>query len=189
MMSGGSPVGKRGASGRNRGDDPTDAGGSPAGGPTLVVPPAVMDAIGRHLEAAFPAEGCGVLLGEAEGDVRRVRRQVAADNRVSDRNDRYEVDPAVLRELLEAEDRGGPRVVGFYHSHPDAAPEPSSTDRGLAWPWYAYLIVPVRDGRAGRGRVWSFDGEESTPVEGRLREAGDGPAGAHAGDDRPPGGG
>lgn len=172
-MSVGEPTGGGGPP--DPGEDPAADVEAGADGLTLVVPPAVREAIGRHLEAAYPAEGCGVLLGEAEDDVRRVVRQVAADNRVSDRNDRYEVDPAVLRELMEAEDRGGPRVVGFYHSHPDAAPEPSSTDRGLAWPWYAYLIVPVRDGRAGRGRVWSFDGEEATPVEGRLRETGDGP--------------
>lgn len=145
-------------------------GGVGAGGPTLVVRSSVLEAIGRDLEAAYPAEGCGVLLGEASGDERRVLRRVAADNRVSGRNDRYEVDPEVLRELLEQEDRGGPRVVGFYHSHPDAAPEPSETDRGLAWPWYAYLIVPVRDGRAGTGRVWSFDGDGGRPVEGDIRE-------------------
>lgn len=164
-MSGGEPadVGARRATG----------GGEPDGGPTLVVSVGVMEAVGRELESAYPAEGCGVLLGEAAGDVRRVRRRVAADNRVPDRNDRYEVDPAVLRELLEQEDRGGPRVVGFYHSHPDAEPEPSSTDRGLAWPWYAYLIVPVRNGRAGRGRVWFFEGEEAAPVEGEIREADD----------------
>ncbi len=171
-MSVGEPTGAAGPT--DPGEDPATAVEAGTGGLTLVVPAAVMEAVGRHLEAAYPAEGCGVLLGEAEGDVRRVVRRVAADNRVPDRNDRYEVDPGLLRDLMEAEDRGGPRVVGFYHSHPDAAPEPSSTDRGLAWPWYAYLIVPVRDGRAGRGRVWSFDGEEATPVEGEIREAGDG---------------
>lgn len=138
-------------------------------GPTLVVPPDVVEAIGRDLEAAYPAEGCGVLLGQADGDVRRVERRVPSQNRVPDRNDRYEVDPDLLRRLLEEEDRGGPRVVGFYHSHPDAAPEPSSTDRGLAWPWYAYLIVPVRSGRAGPGRVWSFDAVQGSAVEGEIR--------------------
>lgn len=145
------------------------AGGPGPVGPTLVVPPDVMGAIGRDLEAAYPSEGCGVLLGGVDGDLRRVERQVPAENRVPDRSDRYEVDPDLLRRLLEEEDRGGPRVVGFYHSHPDAAPEPSSTDRGLAWPWYVYLIVPVRSGRAGPGRVWTFDAVEGAPVEGEIR--------------------
>lgn len=161
------------------GGDPADGGGDDraaaagpkdAAGPTLVVPPDVMEAVGRDLEAAYPAEGCGVLLGEAAGDARRVVRRVPAENRVPDRDDRYEVDPDLLRRLLEEEDRGGPRIVGFYHSHPDVAPEPSETDRGRAWPWYAYLIVPVRDGRAGTGRVWFFDGEDRAPVEGEIRE-------------------
>lgn len=156
---------------------------SPAPGLTLVVPSRVLAEIREGLEAAYPAEGCGVLVGRADEGERRVERAVPTPNRGSGRNDRYEIDPETLRDLMEIEDAGGPRVLGFYHSHPDAEPVPSATDRERSWPWYVYLIVRVdgsgatngdesRDGRedaeAGQeARVWTFrpDGE---PAEGTL---------------------
>lgn len=109
------------------------------------------------LEEAYPAEGCGVLLGRVQGRDRTVTELAGAENRWPDRDDRYLVDPGTLRRLMEREDRGGPRVLGFYHSHPDADPVPSETDRELAWPWYLYLIVPVEGREAGEGRAWQLE--------------------------------
>lgn len=147
---------------------PTSAPPDAAAGDALVLPEPVRAELRRHLEAAYPREGCGVLLGEAADGERRVTALEPSENRWPDRDDRYRVDPGVLRRLLEAEEDGGPRILGFYHSHPDAAPEPSSTDREYAWPWYHYLIVPVEDGRAGPGRAWEL--EEGAFAERRLRE-------------------
>lgn len=48
----------------------------------------------------------------------------------------------------------GPSVIGFYHSHPDADPEPSRLDRELACRGYWYLIVAVRSGIATSQTVW-----------------------------------
>lgn len=136
-----------------------------------------------HLEDAYPREGCGVLLGEVDGETRRVRRIRPAENRWPERDDRYLVDPGTLRRLQDREARGGPRILGFYHSHPDAEPRPSATDREHAWPWYHYLIAPVREGRAGDGRAWELTeegefAERPVLVEGRsgVGEAADAPA-------------
>ena len=124
------------------------------------------------LEAAYPGEGCGVLLGEVEGRDRRVTRLVAAENRWAERDDRYLVDPGTLRRLMEREEEGGERILGFYHSHPDAEPVPSETDRELAWPWYLYLIVAVRGGRAGTSRAWELEEPAGRFVERAVLEAG-----------------
>ncbi len=156
------------------------AGGSPerpSPEASLIVARPLLDALHRGLEAAYPGEGCGVLLGEVDGATRIVREVVPAENRSGERNDRYEVDPEVLRELVAAEDRGGPTVLGFFHSHPNVDPVPSATDRGRAWPWYVYLIVRVRESGAAEGRVWTF-GTDGEPAEGTLsvRDASDGAA-------------
>jgi cysteine synthase B len=160
-------------------DASTEAGragrAASSSGPTVVVPSPVLAEIREELAAAYPAEGCGVLVGQADEDERRVERAVPARNRSSGRNDRYEIDPKTLRDLMEIEDAGGPRVLGFYHSHPDAEPVPSATDRERSWPWYVYLIVRV-DGRevahedselSREGRVWTF-GPDGAPAEGTL---------------------
>jgi cysteine synthase B len=134
---------------------------------SLIVARPLLETLHRGLEAAYPGEGCGVLLGEVDGAHRIVREVVPAGNRVEGRNDRYEVDPEVLRELVAAEDRGGPTILGFFHSHPNVDPVPSDTDRRRAWPWYVYLIVRVRESGAAEGRVWTFDAD-GEPAEGRL---------------------
>ncbi|MFQ5690475.1 MAG: M67 family metallopeptidase [Gemmatimonadota bacterium] len=122
----------------------------------LVVSGALARSLFRSLEAAYPREACGVLTGRIEAGARRVLEVHPSANLWADRPDRYRVDPADLRRLIEAEERGGARVLGFYHSHPDAPPEPSETDRRLAWPWYHYLIISVTGGVAGEARVWEL---------------------------------
>lgn len=143
------------------GDEPSTRDAGPA---RLVVPGAAERKLARTLERAYPREGCGLLLGRVGGaraGDRVVEEVRPAPNRWEGRDDRYLVDPATLRRAVGEEGRGGPRVLGFYHSHPDAGPRPSDTDRELAWPWYLYLIVPVRDGEARTGRAWELveDGE------------------------------
>lgn len=141
--------------------------------------------IARTVEDAYPREGCGLLLGRVEGGVRVAEEVRPAANRWEGRDDRYLVDPETLRRAVDEEADGGPRVLGFYHSHPDADPVPSATDRELAWPWYLYLIVPVRDGRARRGRAWELeDGRwAERPVTGRASgpDGDDAAAGAETG--------
>jgi len=105
----------------------------------------------------YPGEACGILLGRIEGDRRVVEDFRPAPNRWSEREDRYLVDPESLRRALAAEEAGGARVLGFYHSHPDAPPLPSETDRELAWPWYCYVIIRVATGKPEETRAWELD--------------------------------
>ena len=110
--------------------------------------------IQRMLESAYPNEGCGVLLGRIEDSRREVIRAVPSKNRWDERSDRYLVDPELVHRLMRTEEEDGLSIVGFYHSHSDADPLPSTTDRDLAWPWYHYVIWPVRRGVAGHPRGW-----------------------------------
>lgn len=146
-----------------KGPQPGTGGAAPPA--RLVVPERLMERIEERAERAYPGEGCGVLLGGRDGSDRVVRELAEAPNAWSGRDDRYAVDPDLLRELQEREDAGGPVVLGFYHSHPEAEPVPSSTDREHAWPWYLYLIVEVRDGGARQARAWEFEGADRRPAE------------------------
>lgn len=143
-------------------------GGAP---PRLRLAGEAWSELAGHVESAYPGEGCGVLLGRDDGGPRVAMEAVPAPNQWGERDDRYAVDPDLLRELMEREEAGGPAVIGFYHSHPDAEPVPSDTDRERSWPWYHYLIVPVTGGEAGRPRVWQFDGRRDPPREGRVQRA------------------
>lgn len=133
-----------------------EAGGRGVDETRLVLPGPALAEIRGQVEAAYPREGCGVLLGEVAEGERIVHRADPAENRRPERPDRYLVDPRTLRRLQEAEAEGGPSILGFFHSHPDAAPVPSETDREHAWPWYVYLIVAVRKGVGGESRAWEL---------------------------------
>ncbi|HZF46665.1 MAG TPA: M67 family metallopeptidase, partial [Sphingomonadaceae bacterium] len=92
--------------------------------------------IARHaLEAmlaegalAAPEEACGLLLG-TEGWVTEAR---PAANVAQDKARHFEIDPVALIAAHRAERNGGPRLIGYYHSHPSGSPEPSATDREQA---------------------------------------------------------
>jgi proteasome lid subunit RPN8/RPN11 len=115
-------------------------------------------------EAAYPNEGCGILLGRLAGDsgtveVTEVR---AGTNLREDRaRDRYILDP---RDILRAEKDAratGLDVVGFWHTHPDHPARPSQYDTDHAWPEYVYVIVAVHGGEQVDATAWVLESEDS----------------------------
>lgn len=79
-------------------------------------------------------EICGLLFGEQQID-----RSIAVKNVAQDRPRAFEIDPVPLFEAIRAERVGGPRLLGYYHSHPRGAPTASHRDHAQS---------------AGDGRVW-----------------------------------
>jgi proteasome lid subunit RPN8/RPN11 len=113
-------------------------------------------------EAAYPNEGCGILLGRlgAAGKHAEVTEVRLGTNLREDRaRDRYVLDP---RDILRAEKDAratGLEVLGFWHSHPDHPARPSQYDTDHAWPEYVYVIVAVHGGRQVDLTAWVLDGE------------------------------
>ncbi|MBI4167247.1 MAG: M67 family metallopeptidase [Acidobacteria bacterium] len=130
-----------------------------------------VDAIRQHGARDYPNECCGMLLGQADGDQKRVLEAVPLRNlrtvpaeaqkllplespgRESERN-RFLIDPREqIRVEKEARARGVD-VVGYYHSHPDHPARPSNYDREHAWPWYSYVILSVTQGQPADLTGW-----------------------------------
>ena len=133
------------------------------------MPAPVFQAIRREVEAAYPAEGCGFLLGPArtEALVQVTRHQPVVNVRVeagAGRN-RYEIAPGDFLKIDKAARAGGLEVLGTYHSHPDHPAKPSEYDREHAWPFYRYLIIAVERGVAGAARVWELSEDRSAFAE------------------------
>ncbi|MHB8554226.1 MAG: M67 family metallopeptidase [Candidatus Dormibacteria bacterium] len=105
-------------------------------------------------EAAYPYEGCGVLVGTS-GPATEVTEVVQGHNLVVDRrHDRYELDPRDIITAERAARARGEEVVGFYHTHPDHPARPSQFDTDRAWPGYHYVVIAVDGGRQRRARAW-----------------------------------
>ena len=117
---------------------------------------------------SFPAECCGILLAAA-GDPSLAVEAMRADNAETE----CPAEKCVLGhkahiEAVRMEAAGAARVVGYYHSHPRAAPEPSALDNRLAVPGVSYLIIGVQDGLVA-GAAWRLDADRlvAEPMEVR----------------------
>lgn len=100
-------------------------------------------------ESSLPHECCGVLAGRTDGVAKLILAAWPAGNETarSDRRARYRISPGTFWALRDRAADRGLEILGFYHSHPHAGPEPSRLDAELAWSGYSYLIL----GRGGRG--------------------------------------
>lgn len=139
----------------------------------MIIGRAVLNAIRRRLEAAYPEEGCGLLAGRA-GEAVQVLAEFAVDNRRAGAvaQHRYLIGPSDYRAASRAAQERGLELVGVYHSHPDVPARPSPYDREHAWPWYEYLIVCVAGGRARELRAWRLRDDRSGFEERRVEIAG-----------------
>ncbi len=114
--------------------------------------------IAQHCQNAYPYEGCGILLGLAEDGGKTVVEVLPTGNArdEADQRSRYLIPPESLLEgELQAEERGL-EVIGYFHSHPHHPALPSAFDREHGWPWYSYLIMSVRGGKAVASRSWQL---------------------------------
>lgn len=121
-----------------------------------------LDGIRRHGEERYPEECCGFLVGPfpGAGGAPQVERVVPVDNAVDDgRRRRYAIDPALVATTERRLEARGQALLGFYHSHPDHPARPSAFDEEHAWPWYTYVVLEVREGRAAEAGAFRLDEE------------------------------
>ncbi len=106
----------------------------------LTIDLAQREAIVATCIRALPNEGCGLLLGTADGVVHEV---VVSEN-VADSARIYEIDPKVLLRATRRADDEGLEVIGVFHSHTHSAAYPSPTDvRQAPDPSWHYLLVSL----------------------------------------------
>jgi proteasome lid subunit RPN8/RPN11 len=117
-----------------------------------------MDQMRGHLEAGYPHEACGALIGSVNGADHVVVEFRAMRNIITDRPwDRYALDPLEqLRVQKDAESRSL-EIVGFAHSHPDHPPVPSRFDAEHGWSFYSYVVASVQNGVLRDARSWRLD--------------------------------
>jgi proteasome lid subunit RPN8/RPN11 len=135
---------------------------------TVSIASGLIDQIVSAAQRSFVAEVCGLLLSSHAGPVSAsasievpmaenepvmtIEAVVACVNVAADPARRFEIDPAALLSAHRAARRGGPAVVGHYHSHPSGDPTPSPRDAADA---------------AADGSIWLIAGSIAGHVEVR----------------------
>ncbi|GAB4525606.1 MAG: M67 family metallopeptidase [Anaerolineales bacterium] len=130
---------------------------------TLIIPPPTLNAIYAHLEAAYPEEGAGFLLGRVE-DNRRIVTEILTLTNARENAARHNRYLLTGQDVLRAEDTAEQRgltLLGVFHSHPDCPNRPSEFDREWAMPWFSYLITRVDGGIATASRSWRLSDDRS----------------------------
>jgi len=137
---------------------------------TLEIDSGLLNQIHAHVEAVYPEEGAGFLMGKVHGDNRRVTGIMCLTNarEESARYNRYLLVPADYLRGEEQADRLGVTLLGVFHSHPDHPNRPSEFDRNWALPWFLYLITNVHGGQARESRVWKLSEDRSAFIEEQL---------------------
>jgi proteasome lid subunit RPN8/RPN11/TusA-related sulfurtransferase len=115
----------------------------------------------EHCKSVYPNEGCGILVGEHDGEKWFVHRSIPVPNRNEERSrDRFEISPKDYLRVEKEANREGLEIVGFFHSHPDVPPFPSLTDAQFAWEGFVNIIVGVFNAQKVRVRAHIYDGKK-----------------------------
>jgi proteasome lid subunit RPN8/RPN11 len=135
----------------------------------------------NHAIAAYPRECCGLLLGTKQGTIIEA---VPTENTIRKSHAHHAfaiplITVLIIRRMVRKLVKHDPRLknlrmLGFYHSHPNARPIPSKDDIALAWPRHVYLIARTQRGTVCPWHAWVLDDE--TPAELPMTTEGDIPA-------------
>jgi proteasome lid subunit RPN8/RPN11 len=116
----------------------------------------------RHGEETYPHECCGFMLGSAADGMQRILEiRSQANERTDSRENRFVISPEQFKAVESYARKTGLLLVGIYHSHPDSPARPSDYDRDHAWPWFSYIIVSVKGGKAAEANAWQLRDDRS----------------------------
>ena len=137
---------------------------------TLVLERSLLTALQQHVEGTYPYEGGGLLIGQLDGQGRKIVTEAKSfenQRAIEDQHNRILITDEVYRAGEEYADNKDLLLIGFFHSHPDHPARPSEFDREHALPWWSYVIISVRQGKCAEVLNWrlredrsEFDGEE-----------------------------
>lgn len=163
----------------------------------LKMPQGLFQKIESWARAAYPHEGCGLLLGrfKGRGSQKEAGRFIGLKNMLLSENGQslqnrianaggvitkervltgqgrteFLMDPAEFDKVCRQAETQGQDVIGIVHTHPDHPPRPSPMDASqpMLAAW-SNVIVAVKKGKAVQARSWVRVDETSPFEEERL---------------------
>jgi [CysO sulfur-carrier protein]-S-L-cysteine hydrolase len=109
---------------------------------------AVQRSLADYCEQCYPAEACGFVLGDLNGQsaIATAHCFVPVRNAARHPNSEFAMDPAELVALLAKTPKE--QLLGIFHSHPGSPPIPSEADLQSQWhtlPTYWIVSLHNRD--------------------------------------------
>jgi len=137
------------------------------------IPSSILREVYDHMEASYPYECCGLLIGTAKEDERIVHAFRKCRNLNTERaHDRYEMDPMCWLNTEREFETTSLAIIGIYHSHPDHPSRASQTDTdaalGAGMTNYSYVIASVQKGTVASAQSWMLKEAEKRFYEEPL---------------------
>ena len=120
-----------------------------------------------HGRDAYPEECCGAVLGDIDPQNEKLVRKIIpiennwVESGEESRHRRFAIVAEDYRALEAKAKETKLSLLGFYHTHPDHEAKPSKTDLSYAWPFFSYLILSIKKGKAGEICSYLLDTEKN----------------------------
>ncbi len=133
--------------------------------------PASWESLQQQAVAAYPFEGCGLLLGPLAAD--KVATKVVVLKNILREEGRGRFDfrfsPAEFMQVQRAAEKDNLDVVGLYHTHPDHPPRPSKTDESQPMlSGWINVIASVHGGKFKDAKAWWREDDQEPFIETKL---------------------
>jgi proteasome lid subunit RPN8/RPN11 len=142
--------------------------------PSIRFTPESWKTLEQQAEAAYPFEGCGLLLGPLTKD-KVVAKIVQLKNVLRDEGrGRFDFSfaPQEFAQAQLAAEKENLDVVGIYHTHPDHPPRPSKTDEGQPMlSGWINVIASVHGGKFKEAKAWWREEDGQPFIETTLHTA------------------
>lgn len=113
----------------------------------------------KYAEIEYPFECCGLIIGKGGQDNLIIDEIIPSPNITKGNTSTlFEIDPQIRLNTQRRLRDSPQRVIGHFHSHPDASPLPSPTDLSMAFEAeLIWVIVSVKNGVANEIRMYRLD--------------------------------
>lgn len=131
----------------------------------LILPFELEKIIKTDGEHTYPNECCGVLIGEIDSTGVKTAKRAESIHNAREDGEQYHRFLITSEDMIRAEQTARAEkldVIGFYHSHPDHPAVPSEYDKEHALPFYSYVILSVRRGKANELTSWELTASRTT---------------------------
>lgn len=121
-------------------------------------------------KAEYPKECCGILVGKREKCTRTVLRIFKTENSADDahKSTHFIIESFDIMKAEISAEKEQLEIVGFYHSHPNSAAEPSKEDVMHMITGYSYPIISVKNNTDINIKCFEKTQQTDTKVEEEI---------------------
>ncbi len=135
--------------------------------PEIRFTPESWETLQQQAEAAYPFEGCGLLLGPVAAKKVATKIVVLKNALREEGRGRFDFSfsPQEFMQAQGAAEKENLDVLGLYHTHPDHPPRPSKTDESQPMlSGWINVIASVHGGKFKDAKAWWRE-EDARPFE------------------------